>query len=105
MLKLRDDNGSWLEESTKINSIFLAYYRKLFSFVGPRPMDEALQYVRKVITDANNQSLMMAMSEVEIEEAVFQLNATNAPGPNGFTGLFYQSSWSTVKPRIFKLVF
>lgn len=40
----------------------------------------------------------------EIKEAVFQLGALKAPGPDGFHGVFYQQSWETIKTDLLKLV-
>jgi len=35
--------------------------------------------------------------EQEIFEALLSISATKAPGPDGFTSLFYQTYWSIVK--------
>lgn len=40
----------------------------------------------------------------EVKRAVFQLGKDKAPGPDGFSGLFFQSCWEVVKDRLVPLV-
>lgn len=37
-------------------------------------------------------------TEVEVQAAVFQLAPTKAPGPDGFSAVFFQKCWNTLKP-------
>jgi hypothetical protein len=37
------------------------------------------------------------ITEAEVKAAVFSLNGDKAPGPDGFTALFFQGCWNTVK--------
>jgi hypothetical protein len=39
----------------------------------------------------------VAFSDNEIWVVVFDLNPNNAPGPDGFTALFIQTCWDTIK--------
>lgn len=43
---------------------------------------------------------MRPVEDGEIKEAVFEMGALKAPGPDGFNGLFYQKNWETVKKEI-----
>lgn len=43
---------------------------------------------------------MAPLSDEEIKLAAFQLGSSKAPGPDGFNGKFYQSSWGTVGPQV-----
>lgn len=40
----------------------------------------------------------------EVREAVFQMGALKAPGPDGFNGLFYQNAWDIIQTDLFQLV-
>ncbi|KAI9107856.1 hypothetical protein K1719_021192 [Acacia pycnantha] len=66
ILKLKDERGIWLEEREEINTAFDAFYRKLFYLVGARPMEQALAYVSKVVTEEDNNSLMISVTSLEI---------------------------------------
>ncbi|KAI9075750.1 hypothetical protein K1719_042236 [Acacia pycnantha] len=45
ILRLKDDNGCWLEEREEINNAFDSFYQKLFTPVGSRPLDQALSEI------------------------------------------------------------
>ncbi|KAI9071798.1 hypothetical protein K1719_046244 [Acacia pycnantha] len=58
ILRLKNDSGVWLEDKEEINKAFSTFYQQLFNSVGPRSLDQALSYVKRVISDAENESLM-----------------------------------------------
>lgn len=41
--------------------------------------------------------LTLTPTETKIWQALFSMNGLKAPGPDGFSALFYQNQWSTVK--------
>jgi len=43
---------------------------------------------------------LVAFSENEIREAIFQMEHNKAPGPDGFPAEFYQHFWDIVKPDL-----
>jgi hypothetical protein len=43
-------------------------------------------------------------SEKEVKEAVFGSYADGAPGPDGFSFLFYQKFWDLIKPDLMGMV-
>lgn len=49
-----------------------------------------------------NHDLTQEVTEEEIYNAVFAINSESAPGPDGFTALFFQKYWSIVKTHIMK---
>ncbi|KAI9075927.1 hypothetical protein K1719_042128 [Acacia pycnantha] len=94
VLRLKNENGIWMEERADINRAFSDFYLKLFRSGGVREMEQALAYVKKCVTEDDNNQLMARVTSQEIETAVFQLGANKAPGPDGFSALFYQAAVS-----------
>ncbi|KAI9101525.1 hypothetical protein K1719_023769 [Acacia pycnantha] len=72
ILRLKNDSGVWLEDKEEINKAFSTFYQQLFNSHGPRSLDQALSYVKRVISDAENESLMRSVSNQEIEEVRFR---------------------------------
>lgn len=97
LLRLKIDDGSWIETDSEINFHMGSYFSNLFCSGGSRNMDEALSAIDPVISSSMNSSLIHPVTDAEIEQAVFQLGALKAPGPDGYAGFFYQTYWDTVK--------
>ena len=59
-------------------------------------VDELLDSIPKLITDQDNNILMAPFTIQEIRKVVFSFSPDKAPGPDGFTTLFYQSYWNII---------
>ncbi|KAL9676939.1 hypothetical protein QQ045_005161 [Rhodiola kirilowii] len=44
-----------------------------------------------------NEALEKEVTEEEVRMAIFQIGATKAPVPNGFSAIFFQSNWNLIK--------
>lgn len=51
-----------------------------------------------------NENLLAPVCRKKVKEAVFQLGGNKAPGPDGFSGKFYQASWSVVQEEVWRMV-
>ncbi|CAM8981637.1 unnamed protein product [Rhodiola kirilowii] len=45
-------------------------------------------------------TLNAPFSELDIQEAIFQMYPSMAPGPDGFFAIFYQKSWMLLKEKV-----
>jgi hypothetical protein len=50
------------------------------------------------------QSLSNPILESEVRETILELHPEKAPGPDGFTGLFYRLGWDTIKSDVMKAI-
>ena len=105
ILKLRDDAGNWLSESHDIAANISIFFQELFHSDGVREMDVALNFVDRKIDDQMNSQLERPITKEEIREAVFSLGSTKAPGPDGFSGKFYQSAWPEISESVCSMIF
>jgi len=51
-----------------------------------------------------NDHLISNVTREEVKLAAFQLGKTQAPGPDGFNGLFYQHHWDILEDQVFSTV-
>lgn len=56
------------------------------------------------ITQDQNEELLKAVTEEEVKKAVFEINPSKCPGPDGMTGFFYHHFWETVGKDVFEMV-
>jgi hypothetical protein len=68
------------------------------------PKDYPLSLVPTLIQEDVNNKLTRAVHQQEIKEALDQMNPDKAPGPDGFTARFYQSSWDIIKSDLTKMI-
>lgn len=53
----------------------------------------------RLLVDSLN-ALTTPFSALEVKEAMFQMNPTKAPGPDGFSAIFYQKFWGSIGHEI-----
>lgn len=102
--KIKNGQGDWLENKGEIVRCFRDYFDNLFDASGNRDFSFVLSHIDRVITDVNNEFLCSPITDIEIKNAVFQLGGSKAPGPDGFSGLFYQYRWQVVGNQLCDLV-
>ncbi|OMO96873.1 hypothetical protein CCACVL1_04750 [Corchorus capsularis] len=83
----------WFARSRIKWTIFVEYYKGLFSTEGTRDWGNTLDHIQTLVTDEMNQSLTKRVEVEEVKEAIFQLGTHKAPGQDGFNGLFFQQLW------------
>lgn len=90
IFRLKNDNGVWLNSEKDIAASISQYFEQIYTTDGPRDWDDVLNLVDPIITPEMNHSLLAPVSLQEVQDAVFQLGALKAPGPDGYSGIFYQ---------------
>lgn len=83
IVKIRDSNNIWLENEEEITNCFKDFFIDLFSS-GYRDFSEALSFVKLVISEEFNQSLLRLVDFSKVKQVVFHLGKNKAYGPDGF---------------------
>jgi len=82
------------------------FYKNLFGFEEKLDVHLSDQFwdMEDRITQEENTMLEDPLSEQEIKDAVFGSYSDGAPGPDGFSFIFYQKFWDTIKTDFMNIV-
>lgn len=94
--ELEDNQGNMIRDAAGLSSIIVSYYSSLFSSFGCQIHEDILQTIPTLVSEADNNMLLKLPTKDEVKAAVFGLSPGSAPGPDGFTGIFFSVCWETV---------
>ncbi|KAJ1293712.1 hypothetical protein BS78_01G089700 [Paspalum vaginatum] len=80
---------------------FYQFFQDMFGQSGMR--SHSLQFDRLGLNMASLEGLDHCFTEEEVWSVVHELPNEKAPGPDGFTGLFFKSTWSLIKEDIMRV--
>lgn len=100
-----DEGGTDYSTSETIDEAFLAYFRNLFTTSDPGGMDECLEGLPRIVTDAMNYQMLKQPTTDEFNTALAQMAPLKALGPDGFPACFYQDNWSSMGLEVCKASF
>ncbi|CAL1363270.1 unnamed protein product [Linum trigynum] len=97
ILQLKDESGNIVTDEGSKGRISVAYFQNL----STSEANQVAQFMNNlvlhnVLTPELNGILTSQVSRDEIRIAVFIIGGSQAPGSDGFTGLFFQSFWGQV---------
>jgi hypothetical protein len=97
---LKSPDGAWVSDRTEIGDFFVSHFSNLFSSSAPSIEEDMLKLFDPVITDEDNSLLCAIPTDVEVVQALSSLGSSKAPGPDGFTALFFKKYWPVVKVEV-----
>ncbi|KAL4291122.1 hypothetical protein GQ457_14G012230 [Hibiscus cannabinus] len=102
--RLKGENGQWIENTESLKKHIVDHFDEQFHEKVTNKGNEVLDLIDRNVTDTMNRELEKEVTEEEIRKATFDLGAFKAPGPDGFSGIFFQKFWETIKNEVCELV-
>lgn len=65
------------------------YFRDIYHTSYPFNIDQVVQLVEPKVTRAMNNILLLPYTVEEVRTALFQMNPSKAPGPDGMNAFFF----------------
>jgi hypothetical protein len=98
IVSLEGPNGE-VNDTEGMIDIAVNYYKQLFGSENMMDINLSSDFWNPIelVSDARNSELDKEFSEEEVKAAVFGSYAEGAPGPDGFSFLFYQKFWDLIK--------
>ncbi|KAK0598373.1 hypothetical protein LWI29_034075 [Acer saccharum] len=96
--KLLDHNGIMQESEEGIVGIIKLFFSDLYRSSNPAAGDigNAAAAIDSTLDDGMINDLSRAFTEDEVKRAIFEMNPSKAPGPDGFQAMFFQKYWKLV---------
>jgi hypothetical protein len=101
---LKSSAGGWLSDRTAIGGDFVDHFSSLFSSSSPPIDGELADLFPPTITEEENKALISIPTEEEVFKVLSSIDSSKAPGPDGFSALFYKKYWSVVKYEVLECV-
>lgn len=103
IIRLKNDHGVWCEDEIQLKDMATAFYQRLCS-AKPVTLCVPYSWGFSKLTHTNHRRMNRSVNCLDIKVALFQLDGQKAPGPNGFTALFFQRFWEFVEKSLVDLV-
>lgn len=97
---LEDDSGQWVTGTEKMLRIAMKYFENLFTASDVEGDDRVLGLVEKQISRNMNDKLLQPCTKEDIWLAVKSMAPLKAPGPDGFSTLFFQRYWHIIGDEV-----
>ena len=104
--KIRNENGEITADNTEIQRIIRDFYKQLYANKMDN-LEEMGKFLEKYNFPKLNQeeieNLNRPITSTEVETVIKNLPQNKSPGPDGFTGEFYQTFREELMPILLKL--
>lgn len=104
ILRLKGEDGRWVENEEEVCSLVSRYFSDLFSSSSPQHCNSVVEDIDQSLTDGDRLSIERQVTSKEVYEALMQMAPNKAPGPDGMPALFFQKFWVFVGPTVVKMV-
>lgn len=101
---LRKEDGVYVTDQAELENVAKAFYTIMFIAHYVLEPEEIFQHVPVKVTDEMNEVMNKSFTKKEVEEALFMMGASKAPGPDGFNAGFYQHHWDILGPSVTRAV-
>ncbi|XP_026419826.1 uncharacterized protein LOC113315790 [Papaver somniferum] len=95
--EIENSSGNTITDQLGVSNVLIDYFSTKFAHQNVSIHDSFFEASPTAITAEDNSFLEKVPSEEDIRNAVFDLNQDSAPGPDGFTGIFYRFAWEVIK--------
>jgi predicted transcriptional regulator len=103
--RLTRPNGTVCENLDELEAMMKEFYEDLYKSKGTIVIEEVLSNVPSKVTPAMNADLLETYTESEVNNALFQMFPTKAPGPDGFPAHFFRNTRICVAKILQRLLF
>ncbi|XP_071905976.1 uncharacterized protein [Coffea arabica] len=94
--QIQQSDGEWVSEDELIGAEAVQYFSDLFSSVDGPSMLDVPAVIPRLVSGEDNEMLEAVPSLEEVRQILYEMDASIAAGPDGFTGGFFSTAWEIV---------
>ncbi|XP_026378164.1 uncharacterized protein LOC113272560 [Papaver somniferum] len=102
--EIEDNDGNVLANQELIVQYLVNHFLKKFEYTLVEVADELLEVIPKVINKDDERMLNVLPEEEDIKKIIFEMDPESAPGPDGFSCIFYRSCWDIIKQDLVAVI-
>jgi len=99
IMKLKDTSGVWVDEASHIESMLVNKFTTRFKTAHTSSPNIQLDMANLISAD-DNDNLLQPVTDLEIKDAIFQIDKFKSPGPDGFGVAFFKNHWNNFKDEV-----
>jgi hypothetical protein len=100
IIKLKNDDGDWVEGTDPLKPLILNYFANLFTSEVQVTNPAILEKVPACVDDSMNEKLLAPFSPEDVKKVAFSIGDLKAPGPDGLHAVFYNFFWDVCGEQI-----
>ncbi|KAL0287884.1 UNVERIFIED_CONTAM: hypothetical protein Sradi_7114900 [Sesamum radiatum] len=99
VFQINTTDGRTLTSQPEVTDEFIRYYQEL---LGGNTRDRVIDlrylrpWARHILTTEEAEALILPITPAEIKQAIFDIDETKAPGPDGYSAGFYKAAWPVI---------
>lgn len=97
-------DGNILTEQDEIQGAAVEYFEALLTQEAVHKDEALLGCIPHLISQGENEMLTLVPTREEVKSAAFSLKSNSAAGPDGFSGVFFQSCWNIIGQDVLEAV-
>ncbi|KAG6467722.1 hypothetical protein ZIOFF_074362 (mitochondrion) [Zingiber officinale] len=101
---LKDDNEEWCDHPETLKELVRNDYLSLYAEDGTTDAVLPTPCSSWCLADNEVDKLMLPISKLEVQRALFSMNPNKSPGFDGLPASFFQKAWNQVGNDLFELV-
>ena len=101
------NDGSKAETVKDVENEPISFYEILLGYKPAVPYPGSSQlspYISAKLSDVQNCKLAEPVTAKEVKDVMYSLHSNKAPGPDGYTALFFQETWSITGDLVTKAI-